>query len=242
MRYFILFVLISMTGTSLFAENYFTSVYDMKIGVVQTMPGLIVTNTDKDSEGHIQAQQDYGATIGLHSSPSSGEWLNFFIHLNYYDFVMDKQKVGNDEYIIDLDNQVTGRVVEMIPGMAVVLHFSENSYLSLGIGYGVRSISIDGKIYLTDNNITTACSSSVASQSSAGIRQDCETYGFNERIMTNSGINLIDLRIGDFLLSWTQSMSNSSGSPNGSPDKKSIDEHQYTVAITTLALNYLYDF
>ena len=92
-----------------------SSGYGLKLGVNQTAPGVLVENTDKDSLGHIQSEVDYGAIFGIYSVPGKNEWISFYIHLDYYTFLMDRQVVNNT-IPMDLGSEVQGTAIELIPG------------------------------------------------------------------------------------------------------------------------------
>ncbi len=223
------------------SRTSFFSGYGLKLGINQTAPGLIVDNTDKDSSGHIQSELDYGFVIGVYSTADKNSLFDFFVHLDYYSFTLDRQLMDNSE-AISLDSEANGTVIEIIPGVAIVIRFFEASYLSASLGLGVRSIEMDGNVYLTDGSVSTDCRQAVANSDKTLIKANRENDFFKERILTYSFVNSIDLKLGPVIIRWTRSNSNSSGNAENSPDKQSIDEHDYIIALTNLSLNYVFEF
>lgn len=221
-----------------------SSEYALRIGVIQTAPGLIVTNTDKESNGHIQSEADYSLAIGLFSPPDPDSFINYFIIADYYTFKMDRQVVGSSENPMDLGTEVDGTVLQIMPGISFTLHFLDNYYISYGIGYGIRNVFLVGDIYLTEGTVPADCQAAINVDNISAVKQSCERHPFNQRVMTTSFINVIDLKIDNFIIRYTASStySNSSGDTEDSREKQSIDEHEYQLSVQTLSINYIVDF
>lgn len=213
--------------------------YAIRLGVIQTAPGLFVENTDKNSSGHIQQEIDYGYSIGLFSMPERKEWWDFFINFDYYSFSMNRQLIGNEKSV-DLDTEASGRTLEIVPGFALILPFFDSSLLSFGIGYGIRLIEMAGDIYITDGNISSECQSAIENIESGTIKRSCERFRFDEQLITYSLINTISLKLSDFLFRYN--FSSATGSAQESQAKHVKDEHEYRVVLTSFSISYLYFF
>ncbi len=230
MRIILIAIISAMLSTALPAQQFdrdpssaeletkpllFLSNYGFRFGVVRTAPGVIVENTDKNTSGHIQDTANYGYVLGIFSAPERDTWFDFFIHLDYYSFSMDQQLL-NHEISMDLGTEVTGNATEFVPGVALILSFFNSSYISVGLGYGIKVVSIEGNLYLTDGDISVNCLSAVGQEDKASIKTYCERHGFNENVLTYSFVNTVDVKLGDFLFRWTTSTSNSSGNAEDS--------------------------
>ena len=155
---------------------------------------------------------------------------------------MDRQVVGSKNKQLDLGSEVNGSILQIIPGISLTLHFLDAFYISYGIGYGIRNVQMEGNIYLTEDNIPEKCRTAVDASSTTSIMQSCENHKFKELVLTTSLMNIIDIKMGNFLIRYTESRSNSSGDAKDSDERQSIDEHDYQLAIQTISLSYILRF
>ena len=233
-RHVICFLTFIIAWTSAYAIDY-------RIGVNYSQPDLIITNTDKNTKGRIYSPGSSGANIGLFFPTNRDSNFDFFLNLDFFKFESDRQLIGDNNSEVNLGSKAVGNMLELVPGISYFLHFGQDSYLSIGLGYGIRYTTLNGNLYLTTGDVSSACALAIANNSVSGIKNACERHSFNKNIQTNSTVATIDLKLDNFLLRATNSISNI-GSDNESRkhNTKQLDDHEYQLAVFNLTLSYIF--
>ncbi|MBF0238354.1 MAG: hypothetical protein HQM12_11660 [SAR324 cluster bacterium] len=214
----------------------------VKIGGVQTAPGVIVKNNVTGASGHIQASADQGGTVGLFFAPDPKAVFGLFIHLDAFTFTADKQAIGDQQTKVTLGSSVAATVVELVPGVSMAMHFMDSSYISLGAGMGARYLDLSGNIYLTEDSQVETCSTGATELNPQIMSANCKRVTVNQILQTTTTVMLADVKLGDFLLQYSVATSNLQGTSKTKEIDKKIGDFQYQVSMTTIKLVYIYMF